>query len=52
MTYSPALAAQSLRPFFTRRIGIAKDIVTNETVENRIMQGARLSGKLKQGLAM
>ncbi|MEM6800244.1 MAG: DUF5916 domain-containing protein [Bacteroidota bacterium] len=43
-----SFGTQSLRPFFTRRIGIAKDIVTNETVENRIIAGARLSGKLNQ----
>lgn len=38
--------SQSLRPFFTRRIGIAKDTVTNEIVANQIIGGARLSGKL------
>ena len=43
-----SFGTQSLRPFFTRRIGIAKDIVTNATVENRIIAGARLSGKLNK----
>ncbi|MEM7367469.1 MAG: DUF5916 domain-containing protein [Bacteroidota bacterium] len=38
--------SRGLRPFFTRRIGIAKDTVTNETVANQILGGARLSGKL------
>lgn len=41
-----SFGTRSLRPFFTRRIGIAKDIVTNATVENRIIAGARISGKI------
>lgn len=32
-------------PFFSRRIGIAKDI-NNENIENRIIAGVRLSGKI------
>ena len=32
-------------PFFSRRIGIAKDI-NDENIENRIIAGVRLSGKL------
>ncbi len=32
-------------PFFSRRIGIAKDTVGN-TIENNIIGGVRLSGKL------
>lgn len=33
------------RAFFSRRIGIAKDL-DDETIENRIIAGARISGKL------
>ena len=40
--------SQSLRPFFTRRIGIATDTTTGLTVENKILAGARLSGKLNK----
>ena len=40
--------SSSLRPFFTRRIGIAKNKETNETEENQIIYGARLSGKLNK----
>lgn len=36
--------SSSLRPFFTRRIGIARD-KDDRTVQNRILYGARLSGK-------
>ncbi len=35
-----------IRPFFSRRIGIAQDPATGQNVENRILYGARLSGKL------
>lgn len=34
-------------PFFSRRIGIAKDTADN-SIENRILGGVRLSGKLNQ----
>ncbi len=34
------------RPFFSRRIGIARDESTGSNVQNRIYAGARLSGKL------
>ena len=37
------------RAFFSRRIGIAQDI-DGETIENRIIAGARLSGKLNNNL--
>lgn len=37
---------QILSPFFSRQIGIAKDSVTGLGVQNRILYGARLSGKL------
>ncbi|NJB38079.1 DUF5916 domain-containing protein [Croceivirga sp. JEA036] len=36
-------------PFFSRRIGIAKDTADN-TIENRILGGLRLSGKLNKNL--
>ena len=38
---------RSIRPFFSRRIGIAQDSL-GRTQENRILGGARLSGKLNQ----
>lgn len=34
------------RPFFSRRIGVAIDSATGQNVQNRILLGARLSGKL------
>ncbi len=34
------------RPFFSRRIGVARDNNTGQNIENRIYGGARLSGKL------
>lgn len=37
---------QILSPFFSRQIGIAKDSTTGLGVPNRIVYGARLSGKL------
>ena len=36
------------RPFFTRRIGVARDPVTGLNVQNRINFGARLSGNLNK----
>ena len=38
-------------PFFSRRIGIAKDTADN-TIENKIIAGARLSGKLTKDLRL
>ena len=38
-------------PFFSRRIGIAKDMDGN-SIENRIIAGARLSGKLNNNLRL
>ena len=35
------------RPFFSRRIGVAKDLNGN-TIENKIIAGARLSGKIDE----
>ena len=37
---------QILSPFFSRQIGIARDSTTGVSVQNRILYGARLSGKL------
>ena len=34
------------RPFFSRRIGIARDTSTGANLQNKIQYGARLSGKL------
>ncbi len=35
-----------MNPFFSRRIGVATDTITDNTIKNRILYGARLSGKL------
>lgn len=37
-----------INPFFSRRIGVGKDVNTGSTVQNRILGGARLSGKLNK----
>ncbi|MEO0340318.1 MAG: DUF5916 domain-containing protein [Bacteroidota bacterium] len=37
-----------LRPFFSRRIGVARDESTGQNVQNAIYGGARLSGKLNE----
>ena len=42
--------SRSVRPFFTRRIGIAEDTTTGQNVQNAILAGARLSGKLNEKL--
>lgn len=39
------------QPFFSRRIGIAKDTLNN-TVENKIISGVRLSGKVNNNLRL
>ncbi len=36
----------TINPFFSRRIGVARDSSTNQTVQNRIYGGLRLSGKI------
>ena len=36
----------SINPFFSRRIGVGQDASTGTTVQNRILGGLRLSGKL------
>ncbi len=43
--------SRDANPFFSRRIGIAKDIDDNN-IENRIIAGARLSGKLNENLRL
>ncbi len=37
---------EQMRPFFSRRIGVARDEETGQNVQNSIYAGARLSGKL------
>ncbi|MDN5203817.1 DUF5916 domain-containing protein [Fulvivirgaceae bacterium BMA10] len=37
-----------IRPFFSRRIGIARDTINDVNVENKIIYGARLSGKINE----
>ncbi len=37
-------------PFFSRRIGVAIDTATGQNVQNKILYGARLSGKLNDDL--
>ena len=37
-------------PFFSRRIGVAIDTATGQNIQNRILYGARLSGKLNNKL--
>lgn len=38
--------AVGIRPFFSRRIGVARDERTGQNVQNQILFGSRLSGKL------
>ena len=40
------------RPFFSRRIGIARDTLTGQNIQNTIPFGARLSGKINQDLRL
>ena len=37
-------------PFFSRRIGVAIDTATGQNIQNKILYGARLSGKLNDKL--
>lgn len=41
-----AFGLANVNPFFSRRIGLAKNAQTGETVRNPIIAGARLSGRL------
>ena len=40
------LGTEGMRPFFSRRIGVARDTLTGQNLQNPIYFGARLSGKL------
>ena len=40
--------SRASRPMFTRRIGIAKDTTTSQYVQNPIIYGAKLSGKINE----
>tara|TARA_R110000796_G_scaffold252627_1_gene388987 strand:+ start:72456 stop:74669 length:2214 start_codon:yes stop_codon:yes gene_type:complete len=42
----------STRPFFTRRIGVARDENTGQNVQNPIPVGTRLSGKVNEDLRL
>jgi len=44
-------AINDVTPFFSRRIGVAEDLDGN-TIENKIVAGARLSGKLNSNLRL
>ena len=44
--------ADRMRPFFSRRIGIAEDTVADENVQNSILYGLRLSGKINNNLRL
>lgn len=39
-----------MRPFFSRRIGIAADTVNDRVIQNKILYGVRLSGKVNNNL--
>ncbi|GAB1444512.1 MAG: carbohydrate binding family 9 domain-containing protein [Cyclobacteriaceae bacterium] len=39
-----------MRPFFSRRIGVAEDTLAEENVQNKILYGVRLSGKVNNNL--
>ncbi|MDX2247323.1 MAG: DUF5916 domain-containing protein [Bacteroidia bacterium] len=39
-----------VNPFFSRRIGVAVDTATGQNIQNPILYGARLSGKLNDNL--
>lgn len=41
-----SFGVERMRPFFSRRIGVARDEETGQNVQNPIYMGARLSGKL------
>ena len=43
---------RTTRPFFTRRIGVARDENTGQNVQNSIPVGARLSGKVNDDLRL
>lgn len=41
-----SFGTERIRPFFSRRIGVDRDENTGQNIQNRIIYGARLSGKL------
>lgn len=41
-----SFGADGIRPFFSRRIGIARDESTGQNIQNTLYAGARLSGKI------
>lgn len=43
-----AFGFRNINPFFSRRIGIAKDTTTGNAIQNTIYGGLRLSGKLNE----
>ena len=43
-----AFGTRRINPFFSRRIGIAEDTLTEDNIQNTIIGGARLSGKLDE----
>lgn len=45
-TLGTSAGNQLVSPFFTRQIGISLDTATGTNVQNRILYGARLSGKI------
>ena len=45
-TLGPAAGNQLVSPFFSRQIGISLDTITGTNVQNRILYGARISGKI------
>jgi len=42
--------SEGARPFFSRRIGVARDTATGQNIQNTIYAGARLSGKINNDL--
>ncbi len=44
-------SSYNAQPFFSRRIGVAKDLEGNN-IQNRIIAGARLSGKINKNLRL
>ncbi len=43
---------RNLNPFFSRRIGVSTDTLTGSVVQNTILGGARVTGKLNQNLRL
>ncbi len=45
-----SFGSRTMRPFFSRRIGVSQDTVTGNNIQNTIYGGMRLSGKLNEKL--